>query len=203
MQALPFVSVITPTWNRHQLLLGRCIPSVSQQTYTNWEHIVVSDGPDFELARILDSPSSRRTYASMSWHDQNVLWGSRARIHGQGVALGEVIAHLDDDNAWRPEHLELLVAKLVATGADFVYSRMVRHPAGDEIGLPPPRYAQIDTSLIVHRRELLNLANWTPSPTRLDPDWELVEKWLAGGATWAFVPAITCDYYTNGYTEAT
>jgi glycosyltransferase involved in cell wall biosynthesis len=172
---------------------------VNRQTYTNWEHIVISDGPDEELGRILNYDPIR-VFDSMASHDPNVLWGNRARIHGQKLAIGAVIAHLDDDNAWRPEHLEVLVDKLIRTGADFVYSRMVRHPAGDEIGLPPPRYGQIDTSLIVHRRELLDLANWIPHPTRLDPDWELVERWLNAGATWAFVPQITVDYFTNGAT---
>ena len=26
-------------------------------------------------------------------------------------------------------------------------------------------------------------------------DWDLVERWLAAGATWSFVPHVTMDYY--------
>jgi glycosyltransferase involved in cell wall biosynthesis len=198
MQARPLVSVITPTWNRHHLLLERCIPSVENQTYLTWEHIVISDGPDPELEMILRQ-KSMVMFNQMSYHDPGVLWGNRARIKGEEMAMGEIIAHLDDDNSWRPQHLELLVDKLMDTGADFVYSRMVRHPNEDEIGASPPRYAQLDTSLLVHRRELLILADWIPHPERRDPDWELVERWINGGATWAYVPQVTVDYYMPGY----
>ncbi len=192
------VTVVTPTWNRHRLLFDRCIPSVAHQDYHGrWEHIVVSDGPDPELAMVMRGRPSIVRYHEMLDHDPNVLWGNRARIKGQELAVGEIIAHIDDDNAWRSNHLTLLVVKLLDSEADFVYSRMLRHPAEDVVGWPPPRYSQIDTSIIVHRRELLNRANWMPHHERRDPDWELVEAWMAAGARWAYVPEITCDYYTN------
>jgi GT2 family glycosyltransferase len=41
----PLVSVITPTWQRHELLL-EAIENVRQQTYRPIEHVIVSDGPD-------------------------------------------------------------------------------------------------------------------------------------------------------------
>ena len=49
----PLVSVITPTWLRHDWLLHRCMPSVQGQTYPHIEHIIVSDGPDPELAVLM------------------------------------------------------------------------------------------------------------------------------------------------------
>src|SRR6266700_1905927 len=130
MSASPLVTILTPTWKRHNLLLQRCIPSVQAQVYPNREHVVVSDGPDVDLAvKLAQCPGV--TYVEMTHHDDNVLWGSRARIAGQEMARGDFIAHLDDDNAWRPNHLYLLIDKLIRSGADFAYSRMVRHPAGD------------------------------------------------------------------------
>jgi hypothetical protein len=54
-------------------------------------------------------------------------------------------------------------------------------------------YGQIDTSLIVHRRELLEVSNWEPSTG--PADWALVSRWIGKGATWAYVPEITMDYY--------
>ena len=52
---------------------------------------------------------------------------------------------------------------------------------------------KIDTSLIVHRRELLERGTWEQSMPTID--WDLVERWLAAGATWSFVPHVTMDYY--------
>ncbi len=42
---IPQVSIITPTWNRCELL-RECIQSVRSQSFTNWEHIIIDDGSD-------------------------------------------------------------------------------------------------------------------------------------------------------------
>ena len=47
------VPVVTPTWQRRDILTGWCIPSVQAQSYPDAEHIVVSDGPDPELAAVM------------------------------------------------------------------------------------------------------------------------------------------------------
>ena len=62
----PLVSVITPTWQRADLLVNRCIPSVQAQDYPVVEHIIVSDGPDQLLrdymeTRRLDRRGAMRT----------------------------------------------------------------------------------------------------------------------------------------------
>lgn len=50
----PLVSVLTPTWQRHEFLTTRCLPSVEAQDYPGEvEHIVVCDGPDPDLAGVL------------------------------------------------------------------------------------------------------------------------------------------------------
>jgi Glycosyl transferase family 2 len=189
---LPGVSVVTPTWRRNALLLNRAIPAVRAQTYPGGiEHVVVSDGPDPVLAAQL--PGLRE----LPFHQPVRNRGVMPRLYGTWAARHEVIAYLDDDNAWRPAHLELLVRALISSGADFAYSRALCHDAARgvryTIGTPVPELAQIDTSLIVHRRELLAAATWQPSDG--PADWYLVSRWMAAGASWVFVPDITLDYY--------
>lgn len=190
----PRVSVITPTWQRRDLLLKRCVPSVEDQDYQGVvEHVIVSDGPDPTLP-----PMAGLTM--LTEHRALVNRGVLARWHGTQLANGDVLAYLDDDNAWRPRHLGTLVRALVDSGADFAYSRALCHSDrfSYSVGLSPPAFAQIDTSLIVHRRELLDVANWRPS---VGPsDWDLVRRWTEAGAKWAFVPEITLDYYHRGVT---
>ncbi len=186
------VSVITPTWNRVSLLTQRCIPSVRAQNYDGpVEHIIVCDGPDERLKGIPD-------VRYLAEHLPAANRGIRARRHGADLACGDLVAYLDDDNAWWFRHLELLARALDDTDADFAYSQaLCTEPHGYRwmIGCEPPRFSQIDTSMIVHKRELLDVASWEPSPG--PADWDLVSRWLDAGAKWVHVPAVTVDYYAR------
>lgn len=179
---------------RNDILRNRCIPSVAEQTYPNVEHIVVSDGPDPVLAEAL-AGDARVRYAEVAEHDHAARWGHWARLHGIEMAKGELIAYLDDDNAFRPSHLELLVAALESEpAAGFAYGAMVLHCAGGAvIGPDRPYFGQIDTSMIVHRRALLETATWTQSMPTID--WDLVDRWMQAGVTWVSVPAVTSAKY--------
>lgn len=203
---MTLISVITPTWQRHRLLIDRCLPSVKNQTWPLIEHIVVSDGPDRELASLLTDElwkrplkSRRLVYLQLTDHpDGDVDYGSRARNHGLKHATGDIVAYLDDDNAWRPNHLEVLAPALESS--DFAYTRMLRHPHEDEIGAAPPAYGSVDTSLIAHRAGLPQRCGMWPLPAEITgdkhaPDWGVVERWLRADATWTHVPEVTVDYY--------
>jgi glycosyltransferase involved in cell wall biosynthesis len=198
----PLVSVITPTWGRHALLLGRCLPSVATQTWPSWalEHVVVSDGPDPELAAQLDG-RRRVRFHQLDTHDPAYHWGHRAKLAGLELARGELLAYLDDDNAFRPRHLELVAGALLLHGADFAYSRMeVRLPSGGGylVGRAPPECNHIDTSLLVHRRALLERSTWQNADDgRATVDCELALRWVDAGARWVHVPEITVDYYAR------
>lgn len=199
----PLVSVITPTWRRRKVLTGRCMPSVRAQTWPNVEHIVVSDGPDPGLRKIVESRGA--VYAEVPEHDNSPHnWGSAARNHGYKSAFGDYIAYLDDDNAFRPDHLRLLVEALeAAPDVHFAYSRMMTHPREQIIGWPPPGYGRIDTSLIMHRAGLLETHGFWPVAGAIEffdqhaPDWGVVAQWLAAGAKWTHVHEVTVDYWTG------
>lgn len=188
------ISVITSTWKRHQLLLERCIPSVAAQTVPV-EHVVVSDGPD-ETLRVLLSDVDV-VYAEVDQHHEDeVNVGAWARNKGLEVAIGDYIAYLDDDNAFRPHHVQTLVEALEAhPDRDFAYSRMYRHGLGDEIGAEPPEHGRVDSSILMQRADTHLKFGWWPAPSKYYVDWQLVQAWVAAGATWVFVPEVTVDYY--------
>jgi len=194
LMASPLVTAVSPTWARHDLLLSRCIPSVQAQDYPALEHVVVSDGPDPELREKLAGLYVR--YYELPEHPPEAQWGHHARLHGIDLAKGDYIAYLDDDNSWRPGHVRALVAALEETGAGFAYGKQHVHGRGEYlIGTDPPVCGQIDTSMIIHRRELLDVATWRWHPGIPTIDWDLVERWMAAGATWVRVPHVTSDYY--------
>ena len=49
----PQVSIIIPTFNRAHLI-GETLDSIKSQTYTDWECIVVDDGPSLKDFKVLD-----------------------------------------------------------------------------------------------------------------------------------------------------
>jgi len=194
MIEVPLVSVVTPTWRRNDILIDRCIPSVAEQTYPNVEHVVVSDGPDPALAERLTGTDV--VFHQIPTHDASVRFGHWARLEGIARSTGAFIAYLDDDNAYRPDHLDLLIRALTTDRcAAFAYSRILVHANPSYVvGATPPAFTQVDTSSILHRRELLAVATWHEWEA---PDWDLVNDWVTAGVRWRFIDEVTADYFLD------
>ncbi|MBN2280206.1 MAG: glycosyltransferase [Candidatus Marinimicrobia bacterium] len=96
----PNVSVIIPTYNREQLL-ERAIKSVLEQTYKDFELIVIDDGSTDNTSRILRK--YKKKIISYSTLHSGV---SAARNFGINKSHGEWIALLDSDDYWYPQKLE-------------------------------------------------------------------------------------------------
>lgn len=109
LPAEPLVSVIIPTRNRAQLLRD-AVQSVERQSYRNWEMVVVNDGGESvaPIVPAIDFKASRGPAA--------------ARNAAIAKAKGEVLAFLDDDDRYGPEHLMHLVDSLRPGSAGFAYT---------------------------------------------------------------------------------
>jgi glycosyltransferase involved in cell wall biosynthesis len=194
------VSVITPTWQRHDLLTTRCIPSVERQTGVAVEHIVVSDGPDPELTRIMADTFPEVRFFELPEHSEDRHWGNPARLYGLDRAEGGYIAYLDDDDAYRPNHCELHSQVLdLDPSIGLTISRMRSYQAGNEveIGHGVPGMGNLGTPMVVHRRELLEIASWGYASAT--EDWELVAAWLNSGITYASIDAETIDVWPSAF----
>lgn len=102
------VSVIIPTHNRIGML-KRAIKSVLNQSFTNYEIIVVSDGCTDGTNEYLKSIQD----SNFKFFIKEKSGGaSAARNIGLKNAMGDFIAFLDDDDEWFDFHLEVLVKKI-------------------------------------------------------------------------------------------
>lgn len=107
----PLVSVIIPTFNR-PALLTRAVDSVLQQSYRNFEIIIVDDGSTDELAlRTLEDLSNRSPKISIL-RNASRRGAAAARNRGIEHAGGTCIAFLDDDDEWIPYKLDRQVIYL-------------------------------------------------------------------------------------------
>lgn len=101
-QATPLVSVVIPTYN-HGRYLGRALQSVLDQTYTNWEAIVIDNHSTDNTDEVMASFSSPRiTYLKI--HNKGVIAASRNA--GIRAAKGDWIAFLDSDDWWTNDKLQ-------------------------------------------------------------------------------------------------
>lgn len=101
----PTVSVIIPTHNRGDIL-RRAIDSVLNQTYKDFELIVVSDGCTDNTDEIVTSYADPRI--KFFSHEKS-CGASAARNTGIKASTGQYIAFLDDDDEWTVDKLEVQV----------------------------------------------------------------------------------------------
>lgn len=104
--ASPRVSVIVPTHKR-PALLERALVSLEKQTFLNFEVIVVENGCPPEAEKIAARFQERGMRIRYFYEPVPSL--PKARNIGIAHALGEFIAHLDDDDEWEPSKLEVQV----------------------------------------------------------------------------------------------
>ena len=104
--SIPKVSVVIPTYDRIETL-PRSLDSVINQTFSDWELIVVDDGSNDGTDEMV-----LRDYSAVRLHRQERTGVSSARNAGGALASGEWIAFLDSDDAWLPEKLERQLSSL-------------------------------------------------------------------------------------------
>lgn len=209
MTTRPLVSIITPTWQRAELLAG-CIENVRIQTYRPLEHVIVSDGSDGPTAQVaiaaLDCVEVRPEHAvavrftalGRNWSTFLTDAYAAAPITvGMLMASGEYQMWLADDERMDPDHVEALVSALEAAGADFAYSKAHLYWAGAApeaswvIGTDPPKLGQITN--VLYRTDLLKRGLYAFGDDRAS-DWATIARWMAHGATWAFVDRCTLTH---------
>ena len=93
-------SVIIPTHNRAGII-GRAIESVLEQTYQNWELIIVDDGSTDNTREIVESYNDGRIRYFWKKNEERSI----ARNFGIDKAEGTYISFLDDDDYYLPEFL--------------------------------------------------------------------------------------------------
>jgi glycosyltransferase involved in cell wall biosynthesis len=111
----PVVSVIIPTYNQAELL-KKAIRSIKDQTFQDWEAIVIDNfSVDNTREIVEDFQDSRIHY--MQFRNHGIIAASRNR--GISQAAGQYIAFLDSDDLWYPEKLSRSLEYLFE-GADAI-----------------------------------------------------------------------------------
>jgi glycosyltransferase involved in cell wall biosynthesis len=178
------VSVIIPTYNR-AAKVAKAVSSVLEQTFRDFELIVVDDGSTDPTRSVLQPFGTRIRFLL---HEEN-RGVSAARNTGIRASQGPLIAFLDSDDYWLPEKLEKQVGffrlhpDAVACQTEEIWIRrgrrvnpMQKHakPSGD-IFAPSLRLCLVSPSGVMLRRSLLDEVGWFDETLPACEDYDL---WL-------------------------
>ena len=138
----PLVSVVMPTYNRVDLL-PRSIDSIRNQTYQNFEFIIVDDGSTDGTNELLKSYAQLDKRIRILTNPTN-KGISYSRNRGTDAAKGKYVAIMDSDDYSLPTRLEKHVKYLedhddiVALNA--LYIEMGKEKNGTNNWVPPDRF---------------------------------------------------------------
>ena len=126
----PKVSIILPTYNR-AYIIEKAIQSVLNQTYQDFELIIVDDGSTDnteEIIKKLQEKDKRIRYIKLETNKG----AAAARNEGIKIAHGKYITFQDSDDEWLPEKLEKQMKIFETTPEDIIVYTGFWRIDGDE-----------------------------------------------------------------------
>lgn len=120
MKENTLVSIIMPTYNRGYIIKD-AIESVRNQTYDNWELIIVDDGSTDATGDVVDIIEDDRIHYYFLSHNKGANY---ARNLAMSYAKGQYFCFLDTDNTWDKHFLENRIFEIQERDLDIVFGRV-------------------------------------------------------------------------------
>ncbi|MBD2449484.1 glycosyltransferase family 2 protein [Nostoc sp. FACHB-152] len=195
---MPKISVIIPAYNA-ECTIGETIQSVQQQTFQDFELIIIDDGSKDKTLEIIQSINDKRLKI-FAYENGGV---AEARNRGISHANAEYIAFLDADDLWTPDKLELqLVALQKNPEVGVAYSwtsyfsdspKKVLYP-GKSVHFSGDVYAQLlvnnflasGSNPLICRKVIESVGKFDPTCTPCE-DWDFYLR-LAARSSFVVVP---------------
>ena len=125
------VSIITPTYNCGKYI-GETIESVLNQSYYNWEMIIVDDCSNDNTKEFVENYAQRDKRIKYYFLQEN-SGAAVARTKAMELATGKYFAFLDSDDLWMPDKLEKQILFMKNNNFNFTCTA---YEQIDEKGLP-------------------------------------------------------------------
>jgi len=165
----PLVSVVMCVYNRKNLL-AETLKSILNQTFENFELIIIDDGSEEELEEFINSFQDPRIRYKKLPENKGV---PTARNIGNSMAKGEFIAVMDSDDINFPQRLQVEVDTLLQNPrVDVVYSSVIINYPNDSVKVKhfeAPEFNLFDMiykenqcfhPTVMFRKECLDKANY-------------------------------------------
>lgn len=117
MNNMPLISIIVPVFNTDKYL-SKCLDSILEQSYTDFELLLIDDGSTDDSGRVCDEYSVKDNRIRV-FHKANGGVSS-ARNMGLDKAIGRWIYFFDSDDEMYPDGIEALINGCQKENIDFV-----------------------------------------------------------------------------------
>ena len=114
------VSIITPSYNSEKFI-AQTISSVQNQTYSNWEMIIVDDASGDKTVSVIEALLAKDDRIKLIKLAQN-SGPAVARNHGIEAASGRFMTFLDADDLWFPDFISNSIQTIKYQNIPFVFS---------------------------------------------------------------------------------
>ena len=138
------ISIVIPLYNKEKSVVAT-LQSVLEQTYTDWECIVINDGSSDNSLEVVKNFIDEFKIDDFKFQilTQNNAGVSAARNRGIIEAKGEYVAFLDADDLWTDDYLETVVALIRDYPDAGLYS--VRYKVINDTQLPNVMQVKTDS----------------------------------------------------------
>ena len=199
----PLISVIMPVYNRKDIIMN-AINSVLNQSYANFELIIIDDGSTDGTSELLKELNNDKIKVICSDNNHGV---SFSRNIGLSKANGEYIAYLDSDNMWDERYLEVCISSILKIkDADAIYSGIFKYKSYynepfevlfgcfNKSLLYNRNY--IDINSFFHKKTILEKVNGFDEKIKQAEDWDFILR-VSKFFNIYSVPVILTHYYTE------
>ncbi len=120
---MPQISIITPVYNTEKYI-KKCLNSIKNQTFSDFEVVLIDDGSTDQSPAILDSYANEdKRFKIIHKKNEGV---TKARMDGVSRAKGDYIVWVDSDDWIEENHLEQLYDAIKKDNADVCVCNFVK-----------------------------------------------------------------------------
>jgi glycosyltransferase involved in cell wall biosynthesis len=192
------ISIIIPIYNQADKI-GKCLDSILNQTYKDYEVIVVNDGSTDDAEEIIDK--HQKTLRVTRYALRENKGAPAARNRGYREARGEYLLFCDADAVLKPEALQVMLDALKQhPEASYAYSSFLWGKKLFKLG--PFDAEKLKKAPYIHtmsliKREHFPAGGWDESIKKLQ-DWDIWLTMLEQGRSGVWIDKVLFKVQTGG-----
>ena len=213
VRTMPEISIIVPVY-RAEKYLNACVDSILNQTYSDFELVLIEDGSPDQSGAICDEYAQKDDRVRVI-HQPN-QGQAAARNHALPMTQGKWLCYVDSDDAIHPQMLEHLRRAAEKSGAGISMCQFLEAPEPPEDYEQPAEFSYtlltMDEKTLTELHDRDQYPGWVacaklirrelvegyPFHTgRVYEDNEAVTRWLLPAKTLAMLPTQLYFYRTN------